>query len=519
MKLPVHAFKTWWDVHAWAGVLISIVANAMFFAGAFTLFHDELTVWQDPRAHGGEGRCAAPPLEPLVARAVAASGLEPSMIYVSMLDVPCAPVSVHMHGPVEGEDEATLLVHRGTGEVMAEHSVIANFLYYLHFFYEPYVIGVAGMYVAGLVGVFLLVVVLTGFLIHLKDIRRQMHQLRLGRSIRVAWSDLHKVLGVMGLPFQTMMIATGAMVCLALPIQAIWTEIVFDGDAARALEGLEQHAPPALTGRAAGRMSVDELVALAKREVPELTPSWVWFQAVGDEAVQATIGGRIAGALFGEGDVTVSAVDGRVLEVTRPSTEGTVTKVTRWIYGLHFAWYGGITVRLGYALLGLAGCFTILSGNWIWLARRDPLRRTRGHRALGRITIGGGLGVFVAVAAMFLANRLLPIDASWHWHGEVVAFFGAWALSIVLAFTARSETVAARGTLFAAAAMFAATPLVGALRTPLSLTHAIAVGAWDVAGIDLGLFVLAASMLGGTRLLSSTARWMAPANAPRGARA
>ncbi len=38
-----------WDVHTWLGVMASVVLSVMFVAGAFALFHDELSTWEDPR--------------------------------------------------------------------------------------------------------------------------------------------------------------------------------------------------------------------------------------------------------------------------------------------------------------------------------------------------------------------------------------------------------------------------------------------------------------------------------------
>jgi hypothetical protein len=60
--------------------------------------------------------------------------------------------------------------------------------------------------------------------------------------------------------------------------------------------------------------------------------------------------------------------------------------------------------------VALAACATILTRNWIWQARRRA--RGTGERAhlLARLTANVGAGMFVAVAYLFVASRVLPLD-------------------------------------------------------------------------------------------------------------
>jgi uncharacterized iron-regulated membrane protein len=493
VKLPAHAYKAWWDVHAWAGIVVSLVANVIFFTGVFALFRNELTVWQDPRFHHADGRCLVGAIEPAVEGALDRSAVAPSSMLVSQLDVPCAPIAIDIEA--DGS-ETRWLVERRTLRVLEERSVLSTFLFDLHYLYEPYVFGIAGMYFAGVVGAVLLLVLLTGTLIHLKDLARQLHQLRARASVRVVWSDAHKIVGLMGVPFQTMMIATGAIVCLASPIHDVWVALVFDGDAERAERAMYGAAVlPVPTGRSAERLSTDALIDAARAEVPGMQERVMWLQHAGDEASHATIRGRVSDVVFGNGEVVVAARDGRVLASSQPAARSEIIAVTDWIYGLHFGWFGGLGLRVLYALLALAGCAAILSGNWIWLARRDPLRRRRSSRALAVATLGGGLGIGPASAAMMLANRLLPIEASWHATGEVVAFVGVWIVSIAAAWGIASETRAARVLLGSAAVMFALTPIASAMRTPLTLVHAIRTGATDIVCVEALALALAVFML------------------------
>lgn len=502
MKLPRHAFVTYWEVHAWAGVLVSLVVNAIFFSGVFTLFRDETLVWQDPRAHspsaGWRAPCDDAPLEPVARAALDAADVTPKYLALSRLDAGCAPVEVEVRGvDPGGEDrELTFLIDRRTAEILEPRSVVATFLFYFHFFYEAEVTNGVGMWIAGLFGVFMLLILASGVLLHLKDLTRQLHQFRPRLRPRVMWSDMHKVLGVMGLPFQTLMVLTGAIVCLAQPVLGLWSKVVFsDVRTARAAFFVDHGAPRRSSEEPADMWSIDALLARAERAAPGLDPRYIRIQHPGDAAASAKVAGRVP-VLFGDATVTLSATDGALLGATLPDVnERAITTTQRWIYGFHFGWYGGLAVQLLYALLGLAGCATILSGNWIWLERRDPRRERRGNRILGRLTVGLGLGVAVAVAAMYFVSRAIPIDVAWHATAEVAAFVGSWLVATVAVFFARDERIGAAAVLAVAGALFVATPILGFARTPLHLVGAFAHGAWDVAIVDVVLLVSGALAL------------------------
>jgi len=495
VKLPPHAFRIYWDAHAWAGIALAIIVNAMFFTGIFALFRDEIFVWQDPRAHLVEGCEGA--LDEVIASATDAAGFTVRAATVSYLDAGCAPLRVSLSGQDAGgaAREATLTMDRRAGPPLAPRSVVGTFLFYFHFFYEPRVLGRGGMIAAGLVGAWMLLVLVTGVLVHLKDLRRQLHQMRADRGRRVAWSDAHKVLGVMGLPFQTLMVLTGSIVCLATPIAMLWSQVVFGGDTSLTRAALfDRPAPATPTGEAVpGWRSLDALLADAEAAVPGLRPRSIRLRELGDASAEATVAGRAPG-LFGDAEVTLSAVDGRVRSVRAPGRERTMRTALRWIYGFHFAWIGGVAARVLYALLGLLGCATILSGSWVWLERRDRERRRRGHRILGKVTVGLGLGIATAVGAMFAVNRIVPMSAPWHADAEVAAFVLGWlaALGVGLA---SDERRGATRVLALTAALFGLAVSLGALRTPLHLFGALAHGAHAIVTVEL-LLLSAAALAG-----------------------
>jgi hypothetical protein len=92
-------------------------------------------------------------------------------------------------------------------------------------------------------------------------------------------------------------------------------------------------------------------------------------------------------------------------------------------------------------------------------------------------------GLFIAVAAFFWANRLVPADLPGRQLWEVRAFFAAWGLSLVYAFLFHRRKWVDLLTI--AAASLALVPVVNALTTSRHLGVSLPAGDWVMAGFDL----------------------------------
>jgi uncharacterized iron-regulated membrane protein len=429
MKLSRHAFVRFWDVHAWLGVTGGIVLHVMFFAGGFALFFDELGAWQEPELAPAPGAAVAP----LVERALSSRGVRPASVDVTLPGPRRRALDLRWTDARTGAGgEARIAA--ATGAEISETSHAVRILFWLHFLYHPRLPW--GIYAAGVFGAALLLAIVTGVLIQLKDLIRQLDQFRPAKSIRVLWSDLHKVLGVLGLPFQTMYALTGALIGLA----PLLISVVGGPAAGARLEESQrawwgETAPGTSTGKPAQALSVDELVARARRAVPGFEPEFARLEAMNDTSMRASFWGAGRGRLFSHGDVVLDARDGALVadSVSAPPTPAAA--VSRWTTGMHYAWFEGLAMRAIFAILAAATCLTILSGNWIWLARRAR-GASWGDRLLARLTIGVGGGIALATAALFWANRLAPPPV--RVLVETWAFFGTWALATVL-FAVRVE--------------------------------------------------------------------------------
>ncbi len=201
MKLKPHTYKAWWDLHAWAGLLCSLVVYVFFFFGSVTLFHSDLARWQ-------EARGPVPSLREV--DRILDTGFEDGSISRVTLRLnfprPRSPWFSVGYTDGAGRDQQRYIEKQGLVEA---RSNVADFFYGMHYLQFPG--APEWLYtLAGLCSGVLLLVVVSGVLIHLRDIFRHFHQFRPRKRLQVLWSDSHKVLGTIGLPFAAVYAFTGA---------------------------------------------------------------------------------------------------------------------------------------------------------------------------------------------------------------------------------------------------------------------------------------------------------------------
>jgi uncharacterized iron-regulated membrane protein len=495
VKLRPRSFQIFWDAHAWAGVVASLFLYVMFFMGAFALFHPEINVWAEPR----ETRptvVARPLLQPLLAQ------LEREHGVMGAQRVAFMPERTGLRAYVSKPNAFAEFRYSPESERLERpRSELGSFLYELHYLGPlPY-----GIYFAGVCSMALLLALVSGLFIHFEDLRRQWFQFRPERVTRTWTSDLHKVLGVFGLPYQLLYAWTGAVLALGYPIvEPLFENVAFGGDpkAVAVARGDSPEAIVAATGQRTGALpDIDALVAMAERRVPGLHPTWIGLEHVGDAASTLSLSGDAEGTAFGAIDVVMRVSDGALLSARGPANASVYQRFESWFFGLHYARFGGYGLELLYALLAFGSCAVIATGNLVWLERRDLRRARPGHRILARLTAGVCAGVVLATAGAFLGNRLLPAELPNRAAAEPWVFWCTLVPAAVLPLIAGRPRRVASLELLLAGALFMLVVAIDVVTRRSSLEspiHAAVLG---------GL-----ALLGGASLLGGIGLWR-----PRGA--
>jgi len=174
------------------------------------------------------------------------------------------------------------------------------------------------------------------------------------------------------------------------------------------------------------------------------------------------------------------------------------------LLGLHEGLYAGPLLRWLYFLSGLMGTAMIGAGLVLWtVKRRARIGRTFGFNLVERLNVATIVGLPVAVAGYFWANRLIPVSlddrAAWEAH----ALFLVWAAFLVHPWL-RPLPRAWVEQLSLAAGAFGLLPLVNAFTTERHIGVTLPRGLWELASFDLAMLAFGLAFAGAAWAVART---------------
>jgi len=484
--------------HSVLGVSLALALFIVSFTGTTALFVPELAQWEHP-TH----RLGPPPagmrIDPLVRSHLDAWPHGPGDVtYVSM-PTPLRPI-VELHHHADGTEQHVQIDPTTGRELPFAGESLSRFLREIHT--DLYLPPPWGRYLVRLLGFLMMLSLATGTILH-KRFFRDLRTFRPDRSQRLLWKDTHTVIGSWGLPFHLTLAFTGTVLGLSGVFLRANAVVSYEGDIEAVLG-----ATPTPAGRAAAMSDLDALVDDARHRRGDVVSSLEIHHrgdADGRLAVVTTTGENLNPGT----EHHYAIADGSHLS-TRSIGDSAGGRAYAAVTPLHYGTFGGIPLKLLYAVIGAASSVLVLTGLQV-LLERAPSRAVapRGLEPLRRLTTGVAGGLPVATLAAFHACQWLPDDGDRK--GEIaVAFFATWAACIGVA----ALRTAGAGTLLLRAAAGAALtlPLVNGWRTGDGLLETIAAGRWAIAGIDLGLLALGcvAWLVAGSFSAASTAASSGP---------
>jgi len=497
--LPPRAYKLSWDAHSTTGIVIGLALFVLFATGALLLFRGEIRTWEEPalRAQPGE-RASIDALAQPVLDSLGRGDAPPSYVYLGLPDTNHEPLYVYTAGPtVEGRRDTWVNPTTGAWVSNPDQGAVTQTLYYLHFFFQ---FGSWGLYFAGLVALFGLLAVVTGTAVHLGRIVKDFFQFRPSNQLRVAWADAHKVLGTIGLPFQSMYVFTGAYFGLVGLIALPYASLLFGGNVTDYYREAGYYAPTVETDSVATapdqRPRLERLAARAERAWPDFDPKTMIVHGMGTADSRVEVVGRRTGTVFGgTGSIVYHGATGEELLREAPAEAGALNRAVQSMEVLHFAEFGGTALKILFFLLAVASCAVILTGNLTWLTVRDTENRAV-NRLLERLTAGVASGFLPATALLFLAGQILPAYTAHPDGGIDWMFFGSWGVAVCYALVRRNVARTHRALLVAGGALALLLPLANGLTTGGWPWTAWAAGQWAVLGVDVGAVLCGGAALG-----------------------
>lgn len=443
MKVRTDIVRMYKDIHGWVGIVSGLALFIAFYAGAITMFEEPLQRWASPPS-----TLAAPESierTPELVEAVLAAYPEAAKGYqVNLRTGREQPARVSWQVADRGADEhgerkTFYAALDADGKLQVEErgpSPVAQFINVLHQQVGLVLDHEIAMPVMGAISLLYAIALVSGVIVLLPSLVKDLFALRSGKNVKRMWLDVHNLLGVLSLPFHIIMALTAVVFA--------FHDQFYDAQSAtfaRAEERPVAAAPrqPVLTEPLPPAVLVQTLA----REVPGFTPVALAYGKGRDGSLTLRAMGQDPRYGLRAPTNTLAILDpvtGNVIgaDYLGGKQDGWGATITSF-FALHFGSFGGAGVRWAYFLLGLAGAFLFYTGNLLWVESRRRRERksgavtqTRSTCILGALTVGVPLGCIAGISVTLAAAKLLGVGASEGAHSLIyyVVFlsFVLWAI-------------------------------------------------------------------------------------------
>jgi uncharacterized iron-regulated membrane protein len=364
--------KRLWQLHSWLGLVAGLGLLVIGLTGSLLVFHEELEALFNRELVRVEPAPAGRlPLDTLLAQAQRQLPDHEVTGWLPQYDDP--RLADLLYVIERGHNEwlvATLDPY--TGQLLASPrlgtTTLTGWLLDLHY---TFLADHVGMLLAGLFGVMLCALGVSGVWLY-RDFWKNVFTLRWNRGARILFSDLHKFTGIASVAFNLILGFTGAYWNLT-HLVGHW----INGDPPQ--PKIEQRLYPAT-------LSLDALARDASARLPGFRGNFISLPS--DPAAPAVIlWGTIEprGPFTGPYGSTVSydPQTGAHVATTDLSAQGWWAQVVDTFTPLHYGSFGGLPVKILWALGGLCPGVLAITGFLVWFRRRHIQLRSETCLAAG----------------------------------------------------------------------------------------------------------------------------------------
>lgn len=401
--------------HAWLGLIISGVLMIVFVCGAMSLFRPSIVQWDSqyhaPTPLTGETISTASILDKIIAQDHYIPAHHSVLIALPTEKQPYFYTDFETETPDGHHIDHQLNFDANTGEQIAldfKQFYLSQMLYDLHIsLLIPY-----GKEMVGVISILFFVMLISGICMILKKLISHFYQYRLKKS-KDTYLDGHTLIGISSLPFTIIFALTGIMFNLSIILQAAFGYAVFKGDIPALIQtaGFFNAPDVEYSGKAIDNRQIDNIIRSVRAEYPDSRISTINIYAPGDENGVVEVRVRTEYELVPVTHITYALKDGTKLD-TYNATQAPAAATYITLSSLHFGEFGGITLKFIYFIMSLSCCYLILTGNLIWLEKRENNRHQskKGLAFVKAMTLALSTGTLIAVACSFIGARFTPIS-------------------------------------------------------------------------------------------------------------
>lgn len=361
--------KTWFQIHKWTSLICTVFLLMLCLTGLPLIFHEEIEEL--------EGRPPLAPTMPAGTSTVALERLaetvrqkfpknvirfvywdehEPNTTTFTLSDSMTAPA----------DNYKLVIMDNRTAHVLEEPKLQEGFMYVMLQLHINMFMGLKGELFLGLMGLLFVVAIVSGLMLYTPIMRRfDFGMVRTEKSTRLKWLDLHNLLGVVTVVWATVVGFTGVINTLAEVVQGMWQQ----GQLAEMVAPYKGAAP------LQGKLSpLDQALQVAQQAAPDMKPSFVAYPGT-------LYSSQHHYAVFMKGNTPLTErlakpalVDAKTGKLTDMRNMPWYVNAVFLSQPLHFGDYGGLPLKIIWAIFDIITIVVLISGLYLWFARNKATK-------------------------------------------------------------------------------------------------------------------------------------------------
>lgn len=419
--------KTMIWLHTYSGLVIGWLIFTIWITGTLSYYNDEITQWMKPElgTHAPTSNLINQSLHELSQRAPQAKQWN-----ISLPNERNNTLRISWSDSLERRAKRHSIVLNSESLVPIEPRETQGGNFFRVFHYTLNLRQYGGRYVAGIVAMVMLIAVFTGIFTH-RRFFRDFFTLRFKSTLK-ALTDFHAIAGVITIPF--CFVISFSALAIYISMYSPWSmNYHFD----KGLRTIDRQistrlSPVSAQGESISPVTnIDHITKSIQRIWPEPDAiSHLRYQFPSDTNGRIVITRRHSKALSNKSEsIAFQPHSGTLIEQQKP--ERFARMFRRIFYGLHEAKFASPPLRALLFFMGVASTFLIASGLIIWLNKRlnKVKKKHIGHLIVERLNVGTIMGITVAIASYFYANRLIPLNVAERSHTEINVFLISWLIA------------------------------------------------------------------------------------------
>ncbi len=364
--MKAQTINQWFHIHKWTSLVCTIFLLMLCITGLPLIFSHEIEEYFGNSTELPALPAGTPSLKKDEILAAAKAQMpgkvikyifwdekeHPHQMFLTLADSTAAPLA---------EDHYMTMDER-TGKVLLAQPNQADFMSVMYYLHVEMLAGLPGKLFLGFMGILYMVAIVSGVVLYSPIMKRfNFGMIRTEKSVRLKWLDMHNMLGIVTLAWVTVVGLTGVINTLADPAIDLWRE----GQLAEMVANYKD-VPAAKNNLS----SIDAAVKEAKIAAPGMEMSFVAYPGT-------TFSSKHHYAVFMKGTSPLTSriikpalIDAKTGKLTDIRELPWYLKTIYISQPFHFGDYGGIPLKVIWALFDIAAIIVLISGLYLWFARR-----------------------------------------------------------------------------------------------------------------------------------------------------